>query len=352
MSTLLDPSTARKRQDFYDRLAPRNLAPLWEVLKGLVLPEPKSKAVPFQWKYDQLRPLLLESGELLTAEEAERRALVLENPSFPGQSRTTSTMYAAIQLIMPGETAPAHRHAASALRFMIEGDGAFTVVGGERTTMRRGDFVITPAWAFHDHGNAGKEPCAWMDGLDIHLVSFFESMFSEEYNDQSQIITRPEGDALARFGEGLLPLDCSSRYGLTTPIFNYPYERTRRALITAAQGQEPDPHIAVTLRYANPLDGGWTMPTISAWMTYVPKGFQTRPMRSTDGMVMAVADGRGTLQIADTSFAFSSRDIHAIPGWNWRSFKASEDCFLFFFSDRVAQEKLGLFREERRGPQN
>ena len=116
----------------------------------------------------------LKSGELLTAEEAERRALVLENPSFPGQSRTTSTMYAAIQLIMPGETAPAHRHAASALRFMIEGEGAFTVVGGERTTMRQGDFVITPAWAFHDHGNAGKEPCAWLDGLDIHVVSFFE----------------------------------------------------------------------------------------------------------------------------------------------------------------------------------
>jgi gentisate 1,2-dioxygenase len=136
------------RRAFYDRLAPRNLAPLWEVLKGLVPPEPKSKAVPFQWRYDEIRPLLMESGSLLTAEEAERRALVLENPSFTGQSRTTSTMYAAIQLIMPGEVAPAHRHTASALRFMIEGEGAFTVVGGERTTMRRGDFVITPAWAF------------------------------------------------------------------------------------------------------------------------------------------------------------------------------------------------------------
>ena len=156
MSTTLDSTTAKKRQDFYDRLGPHKLAPLWEVLKGLVPREPKSRAVPYQWKYDEIRPLLLESGSLLTAEEAERRALVLENPSFPGESRTTSTMYAAIQLIMPGETAPAHRHTASALRFMIEGEGAFTVVGGERTIMRRGDFVITPAWAFHDHGNSGQ----------------------------------------------------------------------------------------------------------------------------------------------------------------------------------------------------
>jgi gentisate 1,2-dioxygenase len=351
MSTTLDAPTVRNRQQFYNRLTPHHLAPLWEVLKGLVPAEPKSKAVPYQWKYNEIRPLLMESGELLTAEEAERRALVLENPAFPGQSRTTSTMYAAIQLIMPGEAAPAHRHTASALRFMLEGEGAFTVVGGERTAMRRGDFVITPAWAFHDHGNSGNEPCAWMDGLDIHVVSFFESMFSEEYNDQSQTIIRPEGDALARFGEGLLPLEGGSRYGLTTPIFNYSYERTQHALVTAALGQDPDPHTAVTLRYANPLDGGWTMPTISAWMMYVPKGFETRPLRSTDGMVMAVADGRGTLKVADKSFGFGARDIHAIPNWTSRAVKASEDCFLFFFSDRAAQEKLGLFREERRTAQ-
>jgi gentisate 1,2-dioxygenase len=348
MTTLIDAATAGKRQDFYDRLAPHKLAPLWEVLKGLVPHEPKSKAVPYQWKYDELRPLLMESGTLLTAEEAERRALVLENPAFPGQSRTTSTMYAAVQLIMPGETAPAHRHTASALRFMIEGEGAFTVVGGERTTMRRGDFVITPAWAFHDHGNSGDQPCAWLDGLDIHVVSFFETMFSEDYNDQSQTIVRPEGDALARFGEGLLPLEAGSRYGLTTPIFNYPFERTRSALVTAGGGEDPDPHLGVTLRYSNPLDGGWVMPTIAAWMTYLPRGFESRPMRSTDGMVLAVAEGRGILKVGDESFTFGPRDIHAIPAWTWRSLRANEDCFLFFFSDRAAQEKLGLFREERK----
>ena len=186
-------------------LAPRNLAPLWEVLKGLVPREPKSRAVPFNGSTMNYDRYLWNRANYLPPRKQNAAHWSWKTHPFPGKSRTTSTMYAAIQLIMPGETAPAHRHAASALRFMIEGEGAFTVVGGERTIMRRGDFVITPAWAFHDHGNSGNEPCAWLDGLDIHVVSFFESMFSEEYNDQSQTITRQEGDALARFGEGLLP---------------------------------------------------------------------------------------------------------------------------------------------------
>lgn len=348
MTDTLDDTTRAERQDFYDRLAPHNMAPLWEVLKGLVPREPTSKAEPYQWRYDEVRPLLMESGGLLTAEEAERRVLVLENPAFPGQSRATATIYAGLQLILPGEVAPAHRHTASALRFMLEGEGAFTAVGGERTTMRAGDFVITPNWAFHDHGNEGTGPCAWLDGLDLPIVSYFEAMFSEEYNDKSQGLTRPEGDALARFGSGLLPLnDTGHRYGLTTPIFNYPYERTREALVTAAKGEAPDPHIATTLRYANPVDGGWTMPTMAAWMTHVQKGASTKRMRSTDGIVMCVAEGRGQVTVGDKTFAFGPRDVVVLPAWTWRSFKADEDAFLFCFSDRSAQEKLGLFREER-----
>jgi len=347
MSTAPASSTEAERKAFYDRLAPQNLAPLWEVLRGLLPNEPKSKAAPHRWRYADVRPLLMESGSLLTAKEAERRVLVLENPAMPGQSRATATMYAGLQLIMPGETAPAHRHTPSALRFMLEGTGAFTAVGGERTTMRRGDFIITPSWAYHDHGNEGSDPCAWLDGLDLPLVSFFEAGFNEHYNDERQSIVRPEGDALARFGSGMLPLRPESRYGLTTPIFNYPYERTREALVAASKGEAPDAHEAVTLRYANPLDGGWAMPTMAAWMTYVPKGFRTTPIRSTDGIVMALAEGALTASIGDRNFDLSVSDVAVAPGWTWRSFAATEDSFLFCFSDRVAQEKLGLWREER-----
>jgi len=337
-----------ERQAFYDSLEPANLAPLWTVLKGMMPPEPKSRAVPFRWSYEAVRPVLMRSGELLTAEEAERRVLVLENPAFKGMSRTTSTLYAGIQLILPGETAPAHRHTASALRFMLEGEGAFTAVGGERTTMRPGDFIITPNWAWHDHGNEGGQPCVWLDGLDVPIVQFFETIFAEGYNDKSQSLVRPEGDSQARFGSGLLPLgDDGRRYGATSPIFNYPYERTREALVAAARGGDADPHVATTLRYANPVDGGWAMPTISTWMTHLPKGEETRRMRSTDGIVMCVAEGAGEVKVGDTVLTFEAHDVVAIPAWSWRSFKASSDCFLFCFSDRVIHEKLGFFREQR-----
>ena len=346
----IDEETRKTRQEYYDRLTPHNLAPLWEVLANLVPIEPKSAAVPFHWSYAALRPLLMESGGLLTAEEAERRVLVLENPSFVGDSKTTSTIYAGIQLIMPGETAPAHRHTPSALRFVLESEGGFTSVGGERTTMRPGDFIITPAWAWHDHGNDGDTPVSWLDGLDIPICAFYEAIFREGYNDKRHEITRPEGDSLARFGHSMLPMEPDRRYGQTSPIFNYPYDRTREALETAAKGADPDPHMATTLRYANPNDGGWAMPTIATWMTRVPAGFETAPIRSTDGMVVAVAEGSGAATIGDETFRFQARDTIAVPGWTWRRFKATSDCFLFCFSDRVAQEKLGLFREERARP--
>ena len=336
-------------QEFYDRLSPHSMAPLWEVLKGLVPPEPKPKAIPYQWKYADVRPLLLESGGLVKAEEAERRVLILENPSYQGESRTTASLYAGIQLILPGEIAPAHRHTPSALRFLMEGEQGFTAVGGERTTMRAGDFIITPAWAWHDHGNDGDGPVVWLDGLDIPMLGFYEAVFMEGHNDKRQGIARPEGDALARFGEGMMPIDGDEayRYGQNSPIFNYPYERTREALLKVAMGEDPDPHLATTLRYSNPVDGGWAMPTLSTWMTHVKAGQKTAPIRSTDSMVMAVAEGSGSVSIGDKTFDFTAKDVVAVPGWQWRSIRASSDCFLFFFSDRVVHEKLGFFREER-----
>lgn len=336
-----------ERQTFYRKLAPLHTAPLWEVLSNIVPKFPVSKSRAHQWRYADIRPLLMESGDLLTAEEAERRVLVLENPEFPDESRTTSTLYAGIQLILPGETAPAHRHTPSALRFLIEGEYGFTAVGGERTTMREGDFVITPAWAWHDHGNEGDGPVVWMDGLDIPILRYFEAVFSETHESSRQLVSRPEGDSMACFGEGLLPLGAESPYGPTSPIFNYPYERSRAALLKMAEGRAPDPHTAHTLRYANPIDGGWAMPTMATWLTHVQRGESTLPVRSTDSIVMHVVEGSGTLTIDGEAMNFNKKDVIAIPGWQWRHVRASEDCFLFFFSDRVVHEKLGFFREER-----
>ena len=132
MATLARPTNLdTARDDFYDRLAPERLAPLWKVLAALVTPTPRTPAIAAAWSFDRIQPLLMEAGELITAAEAERRVLMLENPALPGQSRITNTLYAGLQLIMPGEVAPAHRHTQNALRFIMKGDGAFTALDGE-----------------------------------------------------------------------------------------------------------------------------------------------------------------------------------------------------------------------------
>ncbi|WP_236025314.1 gentisate 1,2-dioxygenase [Arenibaculum pallidiluteum] len=343
----VDAETRARRQAFYDRIGPHAMAPLWEVLRGLVPPEPRPVAKAHVWRWDLVRDCLMEAGRLLTAEEAERRVLVLENPAYRGQSRATSTLYAGVQLVLPGEVAPAHRHTQSALRFVLESSGGYTAVGGERTTMRPGDFVTTPAWSFHDHGNDTDGPALWMDVLDLPIVSFFEGGFAQHHNDARQSITRPEGDALARYGSGLLPLEGGSPYGKSSPVFNYPYERSREALGRLSRSGDPDAHWGYTLRYANPLDGGWALPTIASWMTHLPAGLSTAPARSTDGLICAVVEGRGTVSAGEQKLSFGPRDIFVVPNWTWRTFRAEEDCFMFFCSDRVVQEKLGLWRDER-----
>jgi hypothetical protein len=141
-----------RRRDFYARIGEHAMTPLWEVLHDLVPPQPTTPCVPALWAYDAVRPYLMEAGELISAREAVRRVLVFENPALRGASSITHTLYAGLQLILPGEIAPAHRHTQSAIRFIVEGEGAYTAVDGERVAMSPGDFIVTPAWTWHDHG--------------------------------------------------------------------------------------------------------------------------------------------------------------------------------------------------------
>src|SRR6201996_782693 len=127
------------REAFYDRIAKKDMAPLWKVMKNVVTKEPVTRCAPAIWHYDDVKALVMESGGLITAEEAERRVLILENPALHGETRVTNTLFAGIQMIMPGEVAPAHRHAASAIRFVLDGEGAYTAVEGEKAFMAPGD---------------------------------------------------------------------------------------------------------------------------------------------------------------------------------------------------------------------
>ncbi|MBI3503782.1 MAG: gentisate 1,2-dioxygenase [Proteobacteria bacterium] len=345
------PDSTPERREFYTRIVDAGLTPLWEVLRGLVIKEPKSAARPHLWRYDSIRPFLTEAGSLITAREATRRVLILENPGLKGQSRITNTLFAGLQMILPGEIAPAHRHTQSALRFVVEGSGAYTAVDGEKTVMRPGDFIITPSWTWHDHGNDSPDPMVWLDGLDIPIVSFFDASFAEDYPDESQPLARPDGDSIARYGEGLMPMGYERR-SPTSPVFNYPYARTREALEKLRRTQEWDSCNGLHMRYVNPVDGGWAMPTIGTSIQLLPKGFATAPYRSTDGTVFCCTEGRGKTHVFGPggqveTLEWGPRDVFVVPSWNWRRLEASEDAVLFAFSDRPVQEKIGLWREAR-----
>lgn len=339
------PETSAERAAFYRRIGEDNLTPLWEVLGTLVPQRPTTPCVPALWSYEKIRPLLFEAGRLITAREAERRVLVLENPALRGASSITRTLYAGLQLILPGEIAPSHRHTQSALRFVVEGSGAYTAVDGERTTMHPGDFIITPSWTFHDHGNPGDEPVVWLDGLDIPLVAFLDAGFAERHPEAAPKPTRPEGDALARYGANLFPLEYVPK-SRTTPIFCYPYRRSREALRELARSGELDACHGVKMQYVNPATGGYPMPTIAAFLQLLPKGFRGRAARSTDGTVYSVVEGHGRSRVGEQLLVWGPKDVFVVPSWQPVTHEADEEAVLFSFSDRPVQKALGLWREE------
>jgi gentisate 1,2-dioxygenase len=334
------------REAYYKDIAPHNLTPLWEVFKDLVVPEPKTRAVPAIWRYNDIRDSIMKSGDLITAKEAIRRVLILENPGMPGESKITNSLYAGLQLILPGEVAPAHRHSQSALRFIVEGSGAYTAVEGEKTIMQPGDFVITPSWTWHDHGNDSAEPMVWLDGLDIPIVASFDASFAEESTSDRQELTRPTGDTLARYGSGMMPVGYE-HVTRTSPVFSYPYSRTREALEKMQESEEWDACHGLKLRFTNPATGDYAMATIGTFMQLLPKGFQTAPYRSTDGMVFSVVEGTGSVTINGKTFDWGPRDTFVLPAWHHSEISAAEDAVLFSFSDRPVQDKLGLWREDR-----
>ena len=334
---------------FHDRIGSRNLAALWVARRGVDLSKPKSPAEAALWRYDELLGDIAEAGEIVSAEDAFRRVLVLENPAFAGEMRITSTLYAGLQLVRPGEIAPCHRHSQTALRFVIEGDGAYTTVDGERAPLSPGDFVITRNWSWHDHRNDGDRDVVWLDGLDTPLVDFLDTVFRDSYPEQAHPLTRPEGDAAARFGTGMLPMGYAPE-NITSPVLRYPYAEARKALenMRRAEAGWDDCH-GLKMRYINPAGGGDAMPTMAAFLQFMPKGFRGAPYRSTDGSVFCVTEGAGRCVLDGKTIDWGPRDIFVIPGWHEYRLEADEDAVLFSFSDQPAQQKLGLWREQRDG---
>ena len=336
----------QEREAFYEQIARDDMAALWNVMGNFVKPEPDGPAEPALWHYPIVREHLRRAGELIGTDEAERRVLIFQNPGLPGSSLITRSLYAALQLVRPGETAACHKHSQNALRLIIEGRGAFTAVNGEKVYMEPFDLILTPSMHWHDHGNMTDADIVWLDGLDLGIVQLFEASFADHLSARVHPETRPAGDGVRRYGNHLRPLtgirpSDSKRYGL----FHYPYRQWRETLEQMRQ-DEPNPAHGHMIEFINPTDGGAVLDTISCFAQLIPRGMTTDAARSSDGMIGTVVSGRGTARIGTEQFVLSQNDTFVVPSWKPLELTANEDLVLFWFSDRVCQKKLGIWRSK------
>jgi gentisate 1,2-dioxygenase len=335
------------REEYYQRIAKHGMTPLWKVMNSVVTKEPVTRCAPVIWHYDDIKRLVMESGGLITAEEAERRVLILENPGMRGESRATNTLFAGVQMILPGEVAPAHRHVSSAIRFVLDGEGAYTAVEGEKSFMAPGDFVITANWAPHDHGNTSNKPMLWLDVLDFPQVNFFEASFAEPFEETMQSTNRADGDSLAFYGSGVLP-DGAPAHMNRSPIINYTYARTRPIIERMMKAGDIDKRHGARVRYANPINGGPVLPTMGAGLALLPKGFKGEKYRATDGSIFVCVEGQGTTTVDGKVLEWGPNDVFVVPPWKHFSHDAAKESVLFSISDRPSQEALGIWREDTR----
>ena len=331
------------REEYYQRIAKHGMTPLWKVMNSVVTKEPVTRCAPVIWHYDDIKRLVMESGGLITAEEAERRVLILENPGMRGESRATNTLFAGVQMILPGEVAPAHRHVSSAIRFVLDGEGAYTAVEGEKSFMAPGDFVITANWAPHDHG----KPMLWLDVLDFPQVNFFEASFAEQFEETTQSTNRADGDSLAFYGSGVLP-DGAPAHMNRSPVINYTYARTRPIIERMMKAGDIDKRHGARVRYANPINGGPVLPTMGAGLALLPKGFKGEKYRATDGSIFVCVEGQGTTTVDGKLLEWGPNDVFVVPPWKHFSHDAAKESVLFSISDRPSQEALGIWREDTR----
>lgn len=334
----------------YDaRVAAAGLVPLWTFFDEWFPGMPRPAAIPHAWRYDTLRSLLLEAGSTVSTDDAERRVLALENPGLVGRHLATDALYAGLQLIMPGEFARNHRHTAAALRFIVEGDRAYTAVDGERCYMQPGDLIVTPAWAWHEHRSESDRPTVWLDVLDVALVRFLGAGFSERYPHEAYERTRPPDDSAYRYARNLLPVDF--RRGAASPVFSYPFERSYEALDHVRRHGPLDACHGVKMQYIDPTSGGPAIPTLSTFLQLLPKGFSTAPYRATASAVVAVVRGKGQVRIGagttERVFEFGPKDLWAVPSWQTVRIAAEDETVLFTASDEAVHRKLGFWREQR-----
>ncbi|MEX0281806.1 MAG: cupin domain-containing protein [Arenibacterium sp.] len=338
---------------YYDDLKKKGTAALWTVANKIEPWEPVSQSVPMIWRYDDLRDDVLRSVDLVTPEKAGRRVIYLDNPGRSDVAAAVGWIYAGLQVMHPGERATAHRHSASAIRFIMEGSGAYTVVDGHKMTLGPRDFVLTPNGTWHEHAvEEDGSVCIWQDGLDIPFVNALEANFFEVHPDLHHAPTFPVDDMTKTWGNpGLTPGGGAWDKGYS-PMFKYEWDRTHDALHALSGASDGSPFDGILMEYVNPTNNGPVMQTMGASMQMLRPGEKTKAHRHTGSYLYQVCTGTGHSVINGTRFDWKERDIFCVPSWAWHEHanaSESEEACLFCLNDVPVMRALGLYREEAFG---
>lgn len=351
MDKSMQPEDSPELRKLYQDFADNHMNPLWTQIGDLMPVHPRPRALPHVWKWSTLYPLAKQSGDLVpVGRGGERRAIGLANPGLGGETYISPTLWCAIQYLGPRETAPEHRHSQNAFRFVVEGEGVWTVVNGDPVRMSRGDFLLTPGWCFHGHHNDTDQPMAWIDGLDIPFSFQNDVGFFEFGADRVTDYATPRFSKGERLWchPGLRPLS-QLQDSVSSPIGAYRWEITDAALtqqlLLEDEGQPAtveQGHAAV--RYINPTTGGDVMPTIRAEFHRLREGTQTAVRREVGSTVFQVFDGRGAVVMNGETHQLDKGDIFVIPSWVAWSLQAETQFDLFRFSDAPIMERLNFNR--------
>jgi gentisate 1,2-dioxygenase len=326
--------------DYLQDLQHQNLVPLWPSLRSLLPPgQPRPATKPAHWSYEALRPLLMRAGELTPIEKAERRVLVLSNPGHgPGAMQASAAMYLGMQLLLPGEWAPSHRHTPNAVRLVVEGEGAYTTVDGHKLPMSRGDLILTPTGLWHEHGHDGDAAVVWLDVLDLPLVHYLEASY---HVDGARQAVKPPVDA--PMSSGLRPAPRFERTPAPYPMLRYPWHEARAALCALA-AQQPELE-SVQVAYVNPETGGDAQAILGFSALMLRPGQRLALSVRSPATVLHLIEGAATLQSDAGTFALAEADTACVPGFSTAALanaSAAAPAFFFLADEAPLHRKLGL----------
>jgi gentisate 1,2-dioxygenase len=345
-------SANSEMEAFYDDLRAQNLDALW---RGRPPSSNntgrKPSYAPHHWAWEKIEPALMRAGQLVTpGPDAERRVIQLIHPEL-GQTRSAShTLTANVQLVLPGEISPSHRHTTGAIRFIIEGKSAISVVDGEPIAMYPGDLVLTPGGYWHGHINESDRPAIWMDSLDRPITAALRQAFQEPYGETLQARSKEADNGFWRFGAGALqPVDRGAHTSAISPIMRYPWEETRRALDNLAK-VAADPFDDIAMDYTNPLTGRHVLPTIGCRIQMLRAGVHTRAHRHAHVSVYHAFRGAGVTIIENAEISWRQGDFFVVPPWSWHEHvnPTGEPAFLFSTIDAPVLDALNLAGHEAR----